>query len=41
MNSMPKFTGNSRYSGLRCTIEIPLTEEVGRARPARYSQGDA
>ncbi len=28
-------------SGLRCTIEIPLTEEVGRARPAHYSQGDA
>lgn len=22
--------------GLRCTIEIPLTEEVGRVRPARY-----
>jgi two-component system CheB/CheR fusion protein len=28
-------------SGLRCTIEIPLTEEVGRVRPARYSRGDA
>jgi two-component system, chemotaxis family, CheB/CheR fusion protein len=26
--------------GLRCTIEIPLTEEVGRVRPARYNQGD-
>ena len=24
--------------GLRCTIEIPLTEEVGRVRPTRYSQ---
>jgi two-component system, chemotaxis family, CheB/CheR fusion protein len=26
-------------SGLHCTIEIPLTEEVGRVRPARYSRG--
>jgi two-component system CheB/CheR fusion protein len=25
--------------GLRCAIEIPLTEEVGRVRPARYSRG--
>jgi hypothetical protein len=25
--------------GLRCTIEIPLTEEVGRVRPAHYSRG--
>jgi hypothetical protein len=28
-------------SGLRCTIEIPLTKEVGRVRPARYNRGDA
>jgi two-component system CheB/CheR fusion protein len=28
-------------SGLRCTIEIPFTEEVGRALPPNYSQGDA
>jgi two-component system, chemotaxis family, CheB/CheR fusion protein len=25
--------------GLRCTIEIPLTEEIGRVRPACYSRG--
>ena len=24
-------------SGLRCTIEIPLTKDVGRARPALYT----
>jgi hypothetical protein len=28
-------------TGLRCTIEIPLTEEVGRRRPGLYNQGDA
>jgi two-component system CheB/CheR fusion protein len=28
-------------SGLRCTIEIPLTKEVGRVRPARYNRRDA